>query len=166
MMQQKVYVPKTQIKFNDKGRYKVFEASTWGKTYMYMTIPGFILSVWSGFAMVDAFLLLHYFKGFLIFGPFIFMVSINSMLTSMKSLMIESIYLLPTDPKHPSDYADRVEIKTFRGDREVIRINDIKIVSRDLVKQSSAIRVWMKMTFPIFIEDILMLIDKNGRMGD
>ena len=53
-------------------------------------------------------------------------------------------------------------ISNLRGESERIRIADIKPLKADLAKQYLLSNQQVKLTFPVFICDLLMIIDRRG----
>jgi hypothetical protein len=60
------------------------------------------------------------------------------------------------------NFANEVEITNLRGEVERIHISDIKPVSIELAKQLILQRQNIKLTFPVFVNDLLMIIDRRG----
>jgi hypothetical protein len=60
------------------------------------------------------------------------------------------------------NFANEVEITNLRGEVERIHISDIKPVSTELAKQLILQKHNIKLTFPVFVNDLLMIIDRRG----
>ena len=50
----------------------------------------------------------------------------------------------------------------MRGEVERIHVRDIKPVSAELAKQLILQKQNIKLTFPVFVNDLLMIIDRRG----
>lgn len=69
-MTEKIFVPKLPIKFNEEGRYELFEISTKGKGLFLMVVPSHFINLFLGYHTMKYLLLEQYIKTILLGIPF------------------------------------------------------------------------------------------------
>lgn len=64
--------------------------------------------------------------------------------------------------KQEDQYAEEVLIENLRGEVARINVTEIKPLNTEIAKQFILQQQTMKLTFPVFINDLLMIIDRRG----
>lgn len=127
-----------------------------------IAIPTYFLSASSSFVMMDAFMQALYFKAMMMSLPFTFFLSLGSYLTHQGSILISRIDLIGDED---DGVAEKVIVNNLRGEQETVNITDFKALKSEQAKKF-IVQSQVKVVFPVFVTDLLMIIDKNGAISN